>query len=79
MEDAYSKTADEVLKYFNVSEKLGLTQEEVKRSRQKYGLNGQLFVQFLMDSNLAKMTMRAWLYLLNFLPKLVRICYLWCS
>ena len=44
MEDAYIKTSEEVLKFFNVSENLGLSQEEVKRNRQKYGLNGMHFI-----------------------------------
>ena len=41
MEDAYAKTSEEVLKNFSVSESLGLSQEDVKRSRQKYGPNGE--------------------------------------
>ena len=40
MEDAYAKTTEEVLKSFNVSESLGLSQDEVKQNRQKYGPNG---------------------------------------
>ena len=44
MEDAYTKTTDEVLDGFCVSENLGLSQEEVKRNRQKYGPNGMILV-----------------------------------
>nr|XP_009861043.2 sarcoplasmic/endoplasmic reticulum calcium ATPase 2-like isoform X2 [Ciona intestinalis] len=39
MEDAYAKTTEEVLKFFDVSENLGLSQEQVKRNREKYGPN----------------------------------------
>lgn len=39
MEDAYAKNYSEALKYFSVSENLGLSQEEVKRNREKYGPN----------------------------------------
>ena len=40
MEDAFMKTTDAVLRRFNVSENLGLTQEEVRKNREKYGING---------------------------------------
>ena len=43
MEDAYTKSTEEVLKGFNVSENLGLSQDEVKRNRLKYGPNGNLY------------------------------------
>nr|BAG71430.1 sarcoplasmic reticulum Ca2+ ATPase Mt-SERCA1a [Molgula tectiformis] len=39
MDDAYAQSNEEVLKYFNVSEKLGLSLDQVKRSKEKYGLN----------------------------------------
>ncbi|XP_039274641.1 sarcoplasmic/endoplasmic reticulum calcium ATPase 1-like isoform X2 [Styela clava] len=39
MEDAYMKPKEEVVKYFGVSESLGLTAEQVKRNRKKYGPN----------------------------------------
>lgn len=41
MEDAFSKTSEEILKHFGVSENLGLSQEEVKKNRLKYGPNGK--------------------------------------
>ena len=44
MEDAYAKNYSEALKYFSVSENLGLSQEEVKTNREKYGANGKLFL-----------------------------------
>jgi Ca2+ transporting ATPase len=40
MENAFAKTPAEVLKYFSVSEAQGLTSEQVKASREKYGRNG---------------------------------------
>uniref|UniRef100_H2ZLD5 Calcium-transporting ATPase n=1 Tax=Ciona savignyi TaxID=51511 RepID=H2ZLD5_CIOSA len=39
MESAYSKTSEEVLGYFNVSQTQGLSDEQVKRNRAKYGPN----------------------------------------
>uniref|UniRef100_H2ZLD0 Calcium-transporting ATPase n=2 Tax=Ciona savignyi TaxID=51511 RepID=H2ZLD0_CIOSA len=39
MENAYSKRSEEVLSYFNVSQTLGLSDEQVKRNRAKYGPN----------------------------------------
>uniref|UniRef100_H2ZLD4 Calcium-transporting ATPase n=1 Tax=Ciona savignyi TaxID=51511 RepID=H2ZLD4_CIOSA len=41
MESAYSKTSEEVLGYFNVSQTQGLSDEQVKRNRAKYGPNGK--------------------------------------
>ena len=41
------KTSEEVLKRFHVSENLGLTQEEVRNNRKKYGINGKLLPQHL--------------------------------
>lgn len=41
MEDAYHHPKEDVLKFFNVSESLGLSQEEVRKNRKKYGLNGK--------------------------------------
>jgi len=40
MEDAFTKTSGEVLNYFDVSAKVGLSEEQVKRNREKYGPNG---------------------------------------
>nr|XP_039253740.1 sarcoplasmic/endoplasmic reticulum calcium ATPase 1-like [Styela clava] len=39
MEDAYMKPKEEVVKHFGVSESLGLTLEQVKKNRKKYGPN----------------------------------------
>ena len=44
MEDAFSKKYEEILEHFGVSESLGLSQEEVKRNREKYGPNGSLII-----------------------------------
>uniref|UniRef100_H2ZGA2 Calcium-transporting ATPase n=1 Tax=Ciona savignyi TaxID=51511 RepID=H2ZGA2_CIOSA len=43
MEDAYCKTSAEVLSYFSVSPTQGLSDEQVKRNRAKYGPNGRLW------------------------------------
>lgn len=40
MENAYAKSTSEVLKFFSVSETLGLTETQVKASREKHGRNG---------------------------------------
>jgi len=48
MEDAYAKTTEEVLNYFNVSERLGLSQEEVKQNKKRYGPNGKYCNLFLV-------------------------------
>lgn len=39
MEHAYKKTVSESLKYFNTSHKHGLTQDQVRKYREKYGMN----------------------------------------
>ena len=41
MEDAHSKTVDEVVNFFNVDLERGLTPDQVKRHQEKYGLNGE--------------------------------------
>lgn len=41
MELAYTKTAPEVLKRFSVSEQQGLTEAQVKQSRETHGRNGE--------------------------------------
>lgn len=40
MEGAYVRSPEQVLKHFNVSERLGLSQAQVKTAREKYGRNG---------------------------------------
>ena len=41
MEAAHSKTTEECLAYFGVSETTGLTPDQVKRHLEKYGHNGK--------------------------------------
>lgn len=41
MEAAHSKTTEECLAYFGVSETTGLTLDQVKRHLEKYGPNGK--------------------------------------
>lgn len=39
MDNAHSKTVNDVLKFFNVSDEIGLTEKQVKSSQETYGLN----------------------------------------
>lgn len=41
MDNAHAKTVEECLAYFGVSETTGLSPEQVKRSLEKYGPNGE--------------------------------------
>lgn len=41
MEDAHSKSADEVLRFFGTGAD-GLSDDQVERLREKYGANGKL-------------------------------------
>ncbi|MGH0135216.1 UNVERIFIED_CONTAM: hypothetical protein FKN15_061005 [Acipenser sinensis] len=41
MDNGHSKTVEECLAYFGVNEKAGLTPEQVKKSMEKYGPNGE--------------------------------------
>jgi magnesium-transporting ATPase (P-type) len=41
MENAFAKSTSEVLKFFSVSETQGLTEAQVKESRDKHGRNGR--------------------------------------
>jgi len=43
MENAYTKSASEVLEFFSVSEAQGLTESQVQASRETYGRNGETF------------------------------------
>lgn len=45
------KSVDELLKYFNVSDTDGLSQEAVEESLEKYGLNGEYY--FSLNDNAA--------------------------
>ena len=40
MELAHAKTYDEVLSYFSSDSERGLTEDQVRRNQEKYGLNG---------------------------------------
>ena len=41
MEDAHTKTVDEVLSFFSADEEAGLSDEQVQRAQDKYGPNGK--------------------------------------
>lgn len=41
MEDAHTKTVDEVVNYFNTDPERGLTPDQVKKYQEKYGPNGK--------------------------------------
>jgi magnesium-transporting ATPase (P-type) len=41
MENAFAKSTSEVLEFFSVSEARGLTEAQVRASREKYGSNGK--------------------------------------
>ena len=40
MELAHAKTYEEVLSYFGTDSERGLTEDQVRRNQEKYGLNG---------------------------------------
>ena len=40
MDDAHTKSVDEVLTFFRVDEVVGLSDEQVTASQEKYGPNG---------------------------------------
>lgn len=44
MDNAHTKTVEEVYSYFNVNESTGLSLEEVKKQRERYGPNGKELV-----------------------------------
>lgn len=41
MENAHTKSVEEVYSYFCVNESTGLSLDEVKRQKEKWGLNGK--------------------------------------
>lgn len=41
MENAHTKESEDVLAYFGVTEDTGLSPEQVKKSLEKYGYNGE--------------------------------------
>lgn len=50
MENAHTKSVEEVYSYFCVNESTGLSLDEVKRQKEKWGLNGTMgfFFSFLL-------------------------------
>lgn len=49
MEDAHSKTKEEVIKFFGTNEEVGLTPDQIKTLQAKYGPNGKwkwIFLSF---------------------------------
>lgn len=52
MENAHTKSVEEVYSYFSVNESTGLTLDQVKKQKEKWGLNGtfDIFV-FFTDSD----------------------------
>ena len=43
MEDAFMKTSEECVSYFQVDAERGLSQSQVESSRKKYGPNGECY------------------------------------
>lgn len=41
MENAHTKTVEELYSFFNVNESTGLSLEQVKKQRERYGPNGK--------------------------------------
>ncbi len=41
MDNAFFKTSEEVSSYFNVSDTVGLSDEQIKKNTEKYGPNGK--------------------------------------
>lgn len=41
MDNGHTKTVEEVYSFFNVNESTGLSSEEVKKQRERYGPNGK--------------------------------------
>lgn len=41
MDNAHTKTVEEVYSFFNVNESTGLSLEQVKKQRERYGANGK--------------------------------------
>lgn len=42
MEDAHTRSVEEVVNYFNTDSERGLTVDQVKKYQEKYGPNGKL-------------------------------------
>lgn len=45
MDNAHTKTVEEVFSFFNVNESTGLSLEDVKKQRERYGANGKELVE----------------------------------
>lgn len=56
MENAYAKSTSEVLKFFSVSEAQGLSDSQVKASREKHGRNCTQRIPFAPRRNIQKLT-----------------------
>lgn len=46
MDQAWAKTREECLKYFNVDEERGLSEDQVAKAQEKYGPNGKRLTFF---------------------------------
>lgn len=46
MDNAHTKTVEEVYSFFNVNESTGLGLEQTKKQREKYGPNGKCSILF---------------------------------
>lgn len=54
MENAHTKTVEEVYSNFNVNESTGLSLDQVKKQKEKYGPNGEWFPNIMSaNANLA--------------------------
>jgi len=42
MEDAHTKSVDEILTFFNTDAETGLSDEQIQQAQDKYGPNGKL-------------------------------------
>uniref|UniRef100_A0A8C6M3M8 Calcium-transporting ATPase n=1 Tax=Nothobranchius furzeri TaxID=105023 RepID=A0A8C6M3M8_NOTFU len=49
MDNAHTKTVEEVFSFFNVNESTGLSSEEVKKQRERYGPNGKSLWELVVE------------------------------
>ncbi|KAJ6656703.1 hypothetical protein lerEdw1_003590 [Lerista edwardsae] len=49
MENAHTKTVEEVLAYFSVNESTGLSLEQVKKLRERWGANGKTLLELVIE------------------------------
>ena len=55
MEQAYTKTVEDVADYFSVDLETGLTDDQIKKNRDKYGPNGKflsIFIYHILNFNM---------------------------